>query len=204
MSVGNDTGLETDPSSDAFSYEAYKASLLAEPETSSSLESQLHNDLDVPLAEVRDLTMLAASRTKRLLGALLDGFLVAIALVVGVAAVFGLVAAGVVQFDAENPSLLNNINALCVMYFPAFALALFQWNMTAVEGQTIAKKLLGMRIVLRNGSSPGFFQGVLLRSWGITLLGMIPFVSLLNILFIFGEPRRCLHDYLAGTYVINS
>ena len=90
-----------------------------------------------------------------------------------------------------------------MIYFPAFALALFQWNMTATEGQTIAKKLLRMKIVTRDGQSPGYLQGVVLRWWGTALLGLIPFFSPLNALFIFGESKRCIHDYIAGTYVVD-
>jgi hypothetical protein len=41
-----------------------------------------------------------------------------------------------------------------------------------------------------------------------TLIGMIPYVgwifSLADPLFIFGESRRCLHDMLADTIVVNT
>jgi len=35
----------------------------------------------------------------------------------------------------------------------------------------------------------------------IPLVGVL--VALANALFIFGEENRCLHDHLAGTWVIN-
>jgi uncharacterized RDD family membrane protein YckC len=188
-----------------FSYEAYKAALLQEDNCVSfrDAEQQLKHDLAVPLSEIHDMSVLAASRSKRFLGALVDGMLMAAALMIGFVTFFALRQAGILKIDQGSSSAFHGINALCVMYFPVFALILFQWNMTAVEGQTIAKKLLGMKIVTRNGDAPGFVRGIALRWWLTGLLGIVPFFGLLNALAIFGEQRRCLHDYIAGTYVID-
>ncbi|HRX82583.1 MAG TPA: RDD family protein [Pirellulaceae bacterium] len=188
-----------------FSYEAYKAALLQEDNTMSirDAEQQLKQDLDVPLSEIRDMSVVAASRTKRFLGSLIDSMLMAVAVTIGFVIFFALTQAGILKIDHNNPSAFASINAVCVMYFPVFALILFQWNMTAVDGQTLAKKLLGMKIVTRSGEAPGFVRGVALRWWVTGLLGIVPFFGLLNALAIFGEQRRCLHDYIAGTYVID-
>lgn len=198
--------MAQEPSRDSgFSYEAYKAALL-QADSSVSLrdaEQQLKQDLDVPLSEIRDMSVVAASRTKRFLGSILDGMLMAGALTIGFITFFALTQAGILKLDHNNPSAFGSINAICVMYFPVFALILFQWNMTAVDGQTLAKKLLRMKIVTRNGEVPGFVRGVALRWWVTGLLGIVPFFGLLNALAIFGEQRRCLHDYIAGTYVID-
>ncbi|MCA9119838.1 MAG: RDD family protein [Planctomycetaceae bacterium] len=194
------------PSPDTgFSYEAYKASMLNEEATVDTInyERQLKQEMHVPLSEMQDFSSIMASRTKRFFGSMIDGAIFAVALVVGMVSYFALFSAGILKTDQNDPSLLESINAICVIYFPMFGLALFQWNMTATEGQTIAKKLLRMRIVTREGQSPGFLQGVVLRWWVTALLGMIPFFGLLNTLFIFGEPRRCIHDYIAGTYVVD-
>jgi uncharacterized RDD family membrane protein YckC len=76
------------------------------------------------------------------------------------------------------------------------------------HGQTWGKKMAGIRIVDMDGQLPGL--GVLLGkrylfSGGI---GLIPFVgtflSLANVLFIFGSQRRCLHDLVAGTRVVEA
>lgn len=188
-----------------FSYEAYKASLLSETTSANTMnyERQLKQEMHVPLSEMRDFSSIMASRTKRFFGSMIDGTLFAFAVVVGMVAYFALLSAGILKLNQSDPSALGSINAICVIYFPAFALALFQWNMTATEGQTIAKKLLRMKIVTRDGQSPGYLQGVVLRWWGTALLGLIPFFSPLNALFIFGESKRCIHDYIAGTYVVD-
>lgn len=74
------------------------------------------------------------------------------------------------------------------------------------SGQTVGKKLLGMRIVDLNGNKPEFFRLVGLR-YGIgALIAQIPAVNmvygLVDALFIFREDHRCIHDLIAGTRVV--
>jgi uncharacterized RDD family membrane protein YckC len=85
--------------------------------------------------------------------------------------------------------------------------ATVQGTLLTWMGQTIGKRALGVRIVrFRDGGNPGFVRAVLLRSVvpgliaGLTCLGNV-FV-LIDILNILGEERRCLHDYLAATKVV--
>lgn len=75
------------------------------------------------------------------------------------------------------------------------------------NGQTIGKKMAGIRIVRMDGGDEkaSFFRIVFLRSFVAQgLLGIIPLWNLIDILFIFGEERRCLHDKIADTQVINA
>ena len=67
----------------------------------------------------------------------------------------------------------------------------------------------GVRIVMyENGKLPGFVNGWLLRSFVPGLIGQVPYVgglfSLVDILCIFGEERRCIHDMIAGTKVVEA
>ncbi len=75
------------------------------------------------------------------------------------------------------------------------------------KGQTIGKLVVKTRIVDRKGHVPPFGKLFLLRILLPNLVAQIPLVGSLVImvdtLFIFGEESRCLHDYLAGTWVIN-
>ncbi len=80
------------------------------------------------------------------------------------------------------------------------------WLLTT-RGQTVGKRALGIRIVrYRDGSPAGFVHAVLLRSWVINLIGLVPTVGnyfpFLDIGFIFGPERRCLHDLIADTKVV--
>jgi uncharacterized RDD family membrane protein YckC len=57
-----------------------------------------------------------------------------------------------------------------------------------------------------DGAPVNFVSGVLLRNWLMMLLQQMPVVNLilplLDALFIFREDRRCIHDLIAGTKVI--
>jgi uncharacterized RDD family membrane protein YckC len=74
------------------------------------------------------------------------------------------------------------------------------------NGQTIGKKLLAIRISDLDGNVPSFATVVFLRYLPISLVTLIPvvgnFLALADILFIFREDRRCIHDHIAGTKVV--
>ena len=73
------------------------------------------------------------------------------------------------------------------------------------DGQTLGKHVLGIRIVKRDtGENGGFVRNVLLRFIFNRLLGIIPLYGLVDILFIFRGDRRCIHDMIAGTQVVNA
>lgn len=75
--------------------------------------------------------------------------------------------------------------------------------MTALNGQTLGKKILKIRIVrLPDDSNPGFVHGVLVRRWLIGILALIPGFALIDALSIFREQKRCFHDQIAGTRVL--
>ena len=87
-------------------------------------------------------------------------------------------------------------------------LAIQVWLLTT-RGQTVGKRLFKIKIVrYRDGSPPGFVHAVLLRSWLPGLISLVPrfgqFFPLINVLFIFGRQRRCIHDYIADTKVVNA
>lgn len=86
--------------------------------------------------------------------------------------------------------------ALIVVYF---------W-LLATRGQTFGKMALNVRIVRQaDGENGGLVTNVLMRSIvGQGLLAIVPFYSLVDILFIFREDRRCIHDLIAGTVVVQA
>jgi len=95
-----------------------------------------------------------------------------------------------------------------------FSLLLVQIIMVSMRGQTIGKRLLGIRIVrFGDGSNPGFVRAWLLRSLGVGLIGtfaalILPMLgnvfSIVNYAFIFRADRRCLHDLIADTKVVKA
>jgi uncharacterized RDD family membrane protein YckC len=70
-------------------------------------------------------------------------------------------------------------------------------------GQTIGKKCVGIKIVKnRDSSKGGFTSNFPIRSVVNYLIGILPFYSIIDCLFIFSIDYRCLHDRLAGTKVV--
>ena len=74
------------------------------------------------------------------------------------------------------------------------------------NGQTLAKKMLGIRVVRRDGSRCGLARIFFIRYLPVTVMGAVPFVgglvSLVDALLIFRDDRRCLHDEIADTIVV--
>ncbi len=84
------------------------------------------------------------------------------------------------------------------------AILIFQMVLLTQYGQTLGKKALDIRLVkVDTGQNGGFVPNVLLRLIVNGLLGIIPFYSLVDILFIFRQDRRCIHDLIAGTEVVD-
>ncbi len=81
--------------------------------------------------------------------------------------------------------------------------------LVSTQGQTLGKKIVGVRIVrFEDGGKAGFVKAVLMRGFLPGLIGAIPVVglvfSLVNICFIFRADRRCIHDLIAGTHVVEA
>ena len=85
--------------------------------------------------------------------------------------------------------------------------AVINGRLLANRGQTVGKMAAAVRIVdARTREIVPFWKSFGLRVFVIQALASVPAVgavfSLVDVLFIFGERRRCLHDHLAGTVVI--
>jgi uncharacterized RDD family membrane protein YckC len=96
-------------------------------------------------------------------------------------------------------------------YFGLLA-AICTLTITAVlvhrNGQTIGKKLVGIKVVRTDESRATLARIFWLRYLVNTLLSMVPFVGsiygLVDVLMIFGAAKRCCHDYIADTIVIRA
>jgi len=76
------------------------------------------------------------------------------------------------------------------------------------NGQTIAKKWLGIKDVRTDGSRASFARIFWLRNVVNVAISLVPligsFYGLVDALFIFGSAKRCVHDYIADTIVIRA
>ena len=89
------------------------------------------------------------------------------------------------------------------------AILLIQYTLLSLRGQTLGKLVMRVRIVrASDGGNPGFLRAVVLRNMVRHVLIAVPILgglfALADILAIFGEERRCLHDRIAGTMVVES
>ena len=143
-----------------------------------------------------------ASRWKRLGGALLDS-LIAMAISVPV-----MMVAGVFKQITQGQQMTIGQR----VFFFVFGLAVFllvNGYLLAKHGQTVGKKLVGTRIV-RDADhtllSLGHVFG--LRYLPLSVITQVPIAgnifALADCLFIFRKDKRCIHDLIAGTKVINA
>ena len=84
-------------------------------------------------------------------------------------------------------------------------LSIYQVYLLSTQGQTIGKQFCNIRIVnVDTHEQSGFIANVLKRYVLNGLLCLIPGYILADALFIFRENRRCLHDIIAQTWVIEA
>ena len=127
-----------------------------------------------------------ASRGRRLAAALIDVLILAVPL-------------ALIQGDR----LPEEINVVLAFLTPV--LATYQLVMLTRTGQTAGKRALRLRIVRQDtGENGGFKTNVLLRVFVQSLLCLIPGYLVLDTLFIFRADRRCLHDMIAATRVVDA
>ncbi len=79
----------------------------------------------------------------------------------------------------------------------------YQLYLVSNTGQTLGKRMRSIRVVRTDGSPASLGRILLLRNVVPGILGSLcGLVNLVDALLIFGEERRCLHDLLADTKVV--
>ena len=93
-----------------------------------------------------------------------------------------------------------------VVWFAVFVAINFR--LLERRGQTIGKWFIGVAIVGMDGTRKGAVQLLVYRFVPALLFPLVPFVgppfTVVDTLAIFGRARRCLHDRIAGTQVIDA
>lgn len=146
---------------------------------------------------VDDETAALASVGQRIGGALIDGLLTSMVVVVPL--LLGLITISDLQ---------NRIPAGWALALLVFG-AVYTVGPTALWGQTLGKVAVGTRVVAENdGSLPGWRRSAI--RWAIPgLLGRLPLIGILISLavtasLVVDPRRRGLHDKAAGTIVIRT
>jgi uncharacterized RDD family membrane protein YckC len=156
-----------------------------------------------PLGEV-----ILATRGRRLAGAVLDGLVCAVVIIpVGI----------LVHWNPFDPTVQRNFQFGLLGWLLGTACFLgINGYLLVHRGQTIAKKVLGMKIVRPDGGRVSAFRILVLR-YGAYVLARFPYSLLFGVnlwiggllawiddLLIFRDSRRCLHDVIADTIVVRS
>lgn len=164
------------------------------------------NPFAPPTARVDDVAtgdLELAGRGQRLISAIVDG------LIQG--GVYWLLAATVLKSIVPNPTTGAGAGFASMATSMVVSIVLFlllQGYLLVTTGQSIGKKLVGLRIVRTSGErvDPGRLIG--LRYVLIWVIATIPFIgwifALADVLMIFRDSRKCLHDNIADTIVIKA
>lgn len=90
--------------------------------------------------------------------------------------------------------------------FGFLAFLLIHGSFLKASGQTIGKKVTGIRIADLDGNVPDLGTIILRRYLPLSVIASIPllgiYLPILDVLFIFRKDRRCIHDLIAGTKVL--
>lgn len=177
-------------------------------------QSQSPNPFAPPKAEVADIAqqhgLALAGRGVRLGAYILDAIIAGLIIDVP----FAVVLVGTAGTGGFRPGM--GIGALLAMSTTAIlaglaGMVVWAWITIVLvrrNGQTIAKRLLSIKVVRKDGSRASLGRIFWLRNVVNTLIAMVPLIgalyALADILMIFSESRQCIHDRIADTIVIRA
>lgn len=161
-----------------------------------------------PRAEVRDIAggrSETAGRGTRLAGAVIDSLIFCAMVYLPFYVFVGLnaVLSGGPRSDQPATHPLIDIGVFLAL------VGLVTWCVLTIlyvarNGQSIAKKILGIKVVRSDGSRATLGRIFWLRNFINLLLTIIPFYGLVDALVIFGEHHQCVHDKIADTIVVKA
>ena len=158
-----------------------------------------------------------AERGARLLAATVDELIllaVSLPMIIGAMPAMAALVAGAVNGAADGEPL-DTMSVLSAMVRGPgtiiTVLALIAWCiitswLVATIGQSLGKRLVGIKVVRTDGSRASFARIFLLRNLINGLPNLLPYVGwlyqLIDPLMIYQESRQCLHDKIADTIVV--
>ena len=152
-------------------------------------------------ANTNKLEFELASRWQRLGGVMIDGV---IATIITMPAMFYF---GFFEYikNGQEPPFQLTLSFSIIGFFIFLAL---HGYLLSTSGQTIGKRVVGTKIVSLENELLSLQSVVGKRYLPIMVATQIPlvgqFVGFIDMLFIFGKQKRCLHDLIAGTKVVKA
>ena len=168
-----------------------------------------------PAATVADIadplaTLTPADRGTRLVAAILDGIVAGLMIYLPVLIGFAIAGVSLNFEDASGVDAASGVAMVPLLgglFLGAIGFIAWAWltiKYVLENGQTIAKRMLHIKVVRTDGSPASLTRIFWLRNVVNTLINFIPLYGIVDHLFIFGESRQCLHDKLADTIVVNA
>ncbi|MGD0491518.1 MAG: RDD family protein [Steroidobacteraceae bacterium] len=174
-----------------------------------------NNQYAPPRSEVADMAPLdhsgsvKATRSSRLGAAIIDGLIFSVPL-----APAYISAAGIATRSGHITVLgfWMAVLATGMLFYVGLLIDLLLWVVVAVmvhrNAQSIGKKLCGIKVARTDGSRATLGRIFWLRNVANYVIRFVPAIGplygLVDILMIFGEQRRCCHDYIADTIVVQA
>ena len=176
-----------------------------DPYNTADAQAPVANPYAAPVARVAQQAdaggdFVKSSRGARLGAVLLDAVPIFVVALIAAVAIPGMAK------GRDNSTALAFMGIVLVVGFVGFAA--YQLINLHRTGQTFGKKMVGIRIVRTDGSRAGLGRIFALRYMVPGLIGAIPLLgpifSLIDPLFIFNDERRCIHDMIADTIVVDA
>jgi uncharacterized RDD family membrane protein YckC len=164
-----------------------------------------------PLHEAADEgDVVLAGRLPRLLAVLIDAAMAAVPIGFIVFAVFRQMRMSAIGVQGLSTGATTGL-VLALVLLAGIGI----WNIVLLVqyGQTVGKRFVGIRIARPDGTKAGFWRIFLMRSLLMSLVQRVLGVAspllalgfvLADVLMIFREDRRCLHDVVADTIVVEA
>jgi uncharacterized RDD family membrane protein YckC len=179
------------------------------------LSSPSNNQYAPPRSAVADVAfadaagIVKAGRGSRLAASLIDSLIFSLPFVPAYFAAVGPL------FRTGHFTLLGlwlAVFATGMLFYIALGVNFLVWIVVAVmvhrNAQSIGKKLCGIKVARTDGSRATLGRIFWLRNvtnYALRLVPMLgPLYGLVDVLMIFGDQRRCCHDYLADTIVVRA
>ncbi len=106
---------------------------------------------------------------------------------------------------ASSGESTDTFASVTAFWLVILSVVIVQAYFLSTQGQSLAKKMLHIRILdAETLTAGGFARIFLLRSVLNFILIFIPFYCVVDALYIFRKDRRCVHDFLARTIVVRA
>ena len=102
-----------------------------------------------------------------------------------------------------NIMFLGSLTALLTFLWPAFLFVVYDTALVGGQGSaTIGMRLMGLRTVTHEWAEPGYLKAFVLSA--LFYLSIMFTSGLILLVALFNNRGRCVHDMVAGIFIVNN